>query len=100
MGTTYDQYCTIFLRCLKKWVLPSVVAHTFNPDTQEAEAGGSLLSLRPAWFTERVQGQSGTAKATQRNTVNKLVQNYKCFTWLYRQLDRRSHGEMVVHCYI
>ena len=27
-----------------------VVAHTFNPSTWEAEAGG-FLSLRPAWST-------------------------------------------------
>jgi hypothetical protein len=27
-----------------------VVAHAFNPSTQEAEAGG-FLSLRPAWST-------------------------------------------------
>jgi hypothetical protein len=30
---------------------PGVVAHTFNPSTQEAEAGGSLSS-RPAWSTK------------------------------------------------
>jgi hypothetical protein len=29
----------------------AVVAHTFNPSTWEAEAGG-LLNLRPAWSTE------------------------------------------------
>jgi hypothetical protein len=29
----------------------AVVAHTFNPSTQEAEAGG-FLSSRPAWSTE------------------------------------------------
>jgi major histocompatibility complex class I len=28
-----------------------VVAHAFNPSTQEAETGG-FLSLRPAWSTE------------------------------------------------
>jgi hypothetical protein len=28
-----------------------VVAHTFNPNTQEAEAGG-FLSSRPAWSTQ------------------------------------------------
>ena len=33
-----------------------VVARTFNPVTQEAEAGGSLSS-RPVWFTEQVPGQ-------------------------------------------
>ena len=35
-----------------------MVAHTFNPSTQEAEAGG-FLSSRPAWSTEWVTGQSG-----------------------------------------
>jgi hypothetical protein len=30
---------------------PGVVAHTFNPSTQEVEAGG-FLSLRPAWSTK------------------------------------------------
>jgi hypothetical protein len=29
----------------------AVVAHTFNPSTQKAEAGGSL-SLTSAWFAE------------------------------------------------
>jgi hypothetical protein len=29
----------------------AVVAHTFNPSTWEAEAGGSLSS-KPAWSTE------------------------------------------------
>ena len=27
---------------LKKQILPGVVAHTYNPSTQEAEAGGSV----------------------------------------------------------
>jgi hypothetical protein len=30
---------------------PGVVAHTFDPSTQEAEAGG-FLSSRPAWSTK------------------------------------------------
>jgi hypothetical protein len=33
------------------------VAHAFNPSTQEAEAGGSLVSSRLALSTERVLGQ-------------------------------------------
>jgi hypothetical protein len=44
-----------------------VLAHAFNPSTQEAEAGG-FLSLRPAWSTEL---SSKTARATQRNPVLK-----------------------------
>ena len=39
-----------------------VVAHTFNPGIQEAEAkaeAGRSLSLRSAWSTEKVPGQSG-----------------------------------------
>jgi hypothetical protein len=32
-------------------VVPGVVAHAFNPNTWEAEAGG-FLSSRPAWSTE------------------------------------------------
>jgi hypothetical protein len=45
---------TIHLRekiILKKYFQPGVVAHAFNPSTQEAQAGG-FLSLRPAWSTE------------------------------------------------
>jgi hypothetical protein len=30
---------------------PGVVAHTFNPSTQEAEAGG-FMGSRPAWSTK------------------------------------------------
>lgn len=31
---------------------PGMVAHAFNPSAQEAEAGGSLVSLRAAWSTQ------------------------------------------------
>jgi hypothetical protein len=37
---------------LKENVCGAVVAHAFNPSTREAEAGGFLLSSRPAWSTE------------------------------------------------
>jgi hypothetical protein len=38
--------------CIENGLLQlGVVAHTFNPSTREAEAGG-FLSSRPAWSTE------------------------------------------------
>jgi hypothetical protein len=44
------------LLSLKPLCSPDVVAHSFNPSTWEAEAGGSLSS-KPAWSTKRVPGQ-------------------------------------------
>jgi hypothetical protein len=38
-------------RQIKTGERPGVVAHTFNPCTWEAEAGG-FLSLRPSWSTK------------------------------------------------
>jgi hypothetical protein len=51
---------------------PGVVVHSFNPSTQEAEAGG-FLSSRPAWSTELVPGQPGLYKETlsQKPTTTK-----------------------------
>jgi major histocompatibility complex class I len=40
-----------FLFMLKNTLSRAVLAHTFNPSTWEAEAGG-FLSSRPAWSTE------------------------------------------------
>jgi len=37
------------------------LVHAFNPSTRKAEKGGSL-SLRQAWSTEQVSGQSGLHK--------------------------------------
>jgi hypothetical protein len=36
---------------LENIIWPGMVAHTFNPSTWEAEAGG-FLSSRPAWSTK------------------------------------------------
>ena len=41
----------------------AVVAHTYNPSTWEAEAGG-FLSSRPAWSTEWDPGQPGLYRET------------------------------------
>jgi hypothetical protein len=44
-----------------------MVAHTFNPSTREAEAGG-FLSSRPAWSTEWVPGQPRLHREKQNKT--------------------------------
>jgi hypothetical protein len=63
---------------------PGVVAHTFNPSTREAEAGG-FLSLKPARSTEWIPGQPGLHRETlswknktkQNKTKNKTKQTNK-----------------------
>jgi hypothetical protein len=47
----------------KNSVVLGMVAHAFNPSTQEAEAGG-FLSSRAAWSTEWVPGQPGLYRET------------------------------------
>lgn len=42
------------------------MVHAFNPSTEEAEAGRTLVSSRPAWSNK----SSRTAWATQRNPVS------------------------------
>ena len=50
----------------------SVVVYAFTTSTQEVEAGGPLVSLRPAWFTERVpDSQSHTEKPCLENQGKK-----------------------------
>ena len=57
-----------------------MVAHSFNPSIQEAEAGG-FLSLRPAWST--VLGQPGL----YRETLSRKTKNQK------RKKDRKRDRE-------
>jgi hypothetical protein len=54
----------------------TVVAHTFNPSTWEAEAGRSLRSS-PAWSTEWVLGQPGLHRETlsQQSKAKYLHEN-------------------------
>jgi hypothetical protein len=62
-----------------------VVAHTFNPSTWEAEAGG-FLSSRPAWSTSEFQDSQGYSeksclektkkKKKQKNKKKKTQENY------------------------
>jgi hypothetical protein len=50
--------------------MSGMVVHTFNPSTQEAEAG-RFLSSRPAWPTKWVPGQPGLYRETlYRKTKN------------------------------
>jgi hypothetical protein len=41
----------------------AVVVHAFNPSSWKGETG-RFLSLRPAWFTERVPVQPGLYRET------------------------------------
>jgi hypothetical protein len=53
------------------------LAEAFNPSTQEAETGGSLVSLRPACPTDRVSGPAKLHKETPfGKTKNKPKQKY------------------------
>jgi hypothetical protein len=53
-----------------------MVAHTFNPSTWEAEAGG-FLSSRPAWSTESVPGQPGLHRETLSLKTKKIKNKNK-----------------------
>jgi hypothetical protein len=64
-----------------------VVAHTFNPSTREAEAGG-FLSSRSAWSTKWVPGQPGlyretlSQKQTNKQTKKKETKDVLLYTFL------------------
>jgi hypothetical protein len=55
---------------LTQYLMPGVVAHTFKPNTREAEAG-RFLSSRPAWSTKCVPGQPGLHRETLSQKNNK-----------------------------
>jgi hypothetical protein len=73
-----------------------MVAHTFNPSTQEAEAGG-FLSSRPAWSTKWVPGQPGLYRetlswktkttTTKKKIYNPIQQREQGWNFSRRELD-------------
>jgi hypothetical protein len=75
--TVSSKYCISFNHGIKRQL--GVVAHAFNPSTQEAEAGG-FLSSRPAWSTKCVPGQpclKNKNKNKKQKTKNKTKQDKK-----------------------
>jgi hypothetical protein len=72
----------------KRFVVPGMVAHAFNPSTQEAEAGG-FLSSRPAWSTP---GQPGLHRKTlSRKTKTKTKTNQTKTKDFYMTLKYITH---------
>jgi len=77
------------------------LAHTFNPSTQEAEAG-EPLSLRPAWSTRWVPGQPGlhteimSEKQNKTKQPNKQPEENTTFYFLYISF-KRLLGNPAVH---
>jgi hypothetical protein len=75
-----------------------MVAHAFNPSTQEAEAG-RFLSSRPSWSTKGVPGQPGLYRETlSRKTKTKKTKNKKTgrgfhylFYYKYLQLKKEIY---------
>jgi hypothetical protein len=58
---------------------PGVVAHTFNPSTWEAEAGG-FPSSRPAWSKKSVPGQPGLHRETLSQKIIRGLELNKEFS--------------------
>jgi hypothetical protein len=58
----------------KEWACQAVVAHTFNPSTWEAEAGGSLSS-RTAGATQKpcLEKQTNKQKKSENEGIATLV---------------------------
>jgi hypothetical protein len=78
----------------------AVVAHAFNPSTQEAEAG-RFLSSRPAWSAEWVPGQPGLHRKTlSRKTKRKKKKKKKRVCLRFLTLVFCHHqGEMAILWY-
>jgi hypothetical protein len=72
-----------------------MVVHTFNPNTQEAEAGG-FLNLRPAWSTKWVPGQPGLYRETLSQKTNKQT-NKQTTTTKTLQNGHSSHYFIQIH---
>ena len=51
-----------------------MVAHAFNPSTQEVEVGRSVSS-KPAWSIERIPGEPGLHRETLSQTNKQTKQN-------------------------
>jgi hypothetical protein len=69
-----------------------MVAHAFNPSTQEAEAG-RFLSSRPAWSTKQVPGQPGLHRETLYQKKKEKKRVLCCSGVMYLQSwKQRSNG--------
>jgi hypothetical protein len=83
----------------------TVVVYAFNPNTWEAEAGGSLGS-RIAWSTEQVPGQPGLQRenpVSEDKQANKNVCKHLRLVWRkgsdYTLDIRPTFYRLVPKCY-
>ena len=51
-----------------------MVAHAFNPSTQEVEVGRSVSS-KPAWSIELIPGKPGLHRETLSQTIQQTKEN-------------------------
>jgi len=75
--------------------MSGMVVHTFNPSTQEAEAG-RFLSSRPAWPTKWVPGQPGLYRETLYRKTKKKKKKKKEKKMLSKEYSLVS--ENVIFC--